>query len=177
MWWKVLPFYCFFTTLVLLLVVVFGAFPCSWVFFYAIWTGFIVVTVGSEILREAYHTDKTFRGFYEDYPIGRNWWLIRSSTKKESLCGSLFFGCWLEEQSLKNWGFCQPWQSCRYHGIDKSCNPCSNSGFLIQWKLWGVSWKRLPQNIFFLDLLFFLIYCFRTTRSIFMEAWCQDQIL
>lgn len=64
----------FVTTMVLLLVVVFSVmdFPYSWVFFATLFGQVLLVVTVYKILREAYHTDKTFEDFYEDYPIGRN---------------------------------------------------------------------------------------------------------
>ncbi|WP_194851131.1 hypothetical protein [Nonlabens antarcticus] len=59
------------TTLVLLTVVIFSAmnFPFSWVFYASCAGQALLVYTVIRVLKDDYHTDKTFADFYEDHSM------------------------------------------------------------------------------------------------------------
>ena len=60
------------TSLVLLTVTIMAAmnFPFNWVFYVTVLGQVMVVFMVYRVLRDNYTTDKTFKDFYEDHPIG-----------------------------------------------------------------------------------------------------------
>lgn len=65
--------YLFATTFVLVTVAIFAAmdFPFSWVFYLTVFGQVLLVYSVMKVLKDNYTTDKTFKDFYEDNPIGR----------------------------------------------------------------------------------------------------------
>lgn len=45
--------------------------PLNWVFFLTCLGQVLVIVMAYKVLRDKYHTDKTFEDFYEDHPIGK----------------------------------------------------------------------------------------------------------
>jgi TRAP-type C4-dicarboxylate transport system permease small subunit len=66
-------FYLIITTLVLITVTIFAAMdlPFSWVFYLSVFGQALLVFSVIKVLKDNYTTDKTFKDFYEDHPIGR----------------------------------------------------------------------------------------------------------
>ncbi|WP_317045949.1 hypothetical protein [Marixanthomonas spongiae] len=64
--------YLIVTTMILLTVVVFSVmnFSFSWVFYLTVIGQILLVFSVYKVLTDAYSTDKTFKDFYEDHPIG-----------------------------------------------------------------------------------------------------------
>ncbi|WP_298895951.1 hypothetical protein [uncultured Psychroserpens sp.] len=65
-------FYVVVTTLLLVTVTIAAAMdiPLNWVFFLTCIGQVFVVIMVYKVLRDNYTTEKTFKDFYEDYPIG-----------------------------------------------------------------------------------------------------------
>ncbi len=59
------------TTIVLLTVTIMAAmnFPFNWVFYITVLGQVMIVYMVYRVLTDHYTTDKTFKDFYEDYPI------------------------------------------------------------------------------------------------------------
>jgi len=59
------------TTIVLLTVTIMAAmnFPFNWVFYVTVLGQVMIVYMVYKVLTDNYTTDKTFKDFYEDYPI------------------------------------------------------------------------------------------------------------
>lgn len=66
-------FYVAITTLllVILTIMVVMDMPLNWVFYLTCVGQVLVVVMAYKVLRDNYHTDKTFEDFYEDHPIGK----------------------------------------------------------------------------------------------------------
>lgn len=66
-------FYVVITTLllVMLTIMVVMDMPFNWVFYLTCIGQIFVIVMVYRVLRDNYTTDKTFRDFYEDHPIGR----------------------------------------------------------------------------------------------------------
>ncbi|WP_422081897.1 hypothetical protein [Ulvibacterium sp.] len=60
------------TTLLLVTVTIMVAmdFPFNWVFYLTVLGQILIVYMVYKVLTDNYTTDKTFKDFYEDYPIG-----------------------------------------------------------------------------------------------------------
>ncbi|MCD2260331.1 hypothetical protein [Psychroserpens luteolus] len=65
-------FYVVVTTLLLVTITIAAAMdmPLNWVFFLTCIGQVFVVIMVYKVLRDNYTTEKTFKDFYEDYPIG-----------------------------------------------------------------------------------------------------------
>lgn len=63
--------YVVITTLVLITVTVMAAMnlPFNWIFYMTVFGQCLVVLMVYKVLTDAYTTNKTFKDFYEDYPI------------------------------------------------------------------------------------------------------------
>lgn len=61
------------TTFVLVTVAIFAAmdFPFGWVFYLTVLGQALLIFSVFKVLRDSYTTDKTFKDFYEDHPIGQ----------------------------------------------------------------------------------------------------------
>ncbi|MGB5436799.1 MAG: hypothetical protein WBM98_12975 [Maribacter sp.] len=61
------------TTIILVIVTIMAAmnFPFNWVFYVTVLGQSMVVYMVYKVLTDDYKTDKTFKDFYEDHPIGR----------------------------------------------------------------------------------------------------------
>ena len=59
------------TTLVLFTVTIMAAmnFPFNWVFYVTVFGQLMIVYMVYKVLTDDYNTNKTFKDFYEDYPI------------------------------------------------------------------------------------------------------------
>jgi len=66
--------YLVITTLVLITVTIFAAMglPFSWVFYLTVLGQILLVISVYKVLRDNYTTNKTFRDFYEDHPMGKD---------------------------------------------------------------------------------------------------------
>ena len=64
-------FYVVFTTVLLVIVTIFVSMnvPFGWVFWLTCFGQFMVVIMVYKVLRDNYTTEKTFKDFYEDFPI------------------------------------------------------------------------------------------------------------
>ena len=65
--------YLVLTTFVLVTVAIFAAmdFPFGWVFYLTVLGQAPLIFSVFKVLRDSYTTDKTFKDFYEDHPIGQ----------------------------------------------------------------------------------------------------------
>ena len=65
--------YLVLTTFVLITVAIFEAmdFPFGWVFYLTVLGQALLIFSVFKVLRDSYTTDKTFKDFYEDHPIGQ----------------------------------------------------------------------------------------------------------
>ena len=65
--------YLVLTTFVLVTVAIFAAmdFPFGWVFYLTVLGQVLLIFSVFKVLRDSYTTDKTFKDFYEDHPIGQ----------------------------------------------------------------------------------------------------------
>lgn len=65
--------YLVITTVILITVALFAAmdFPFRWVFFIAIFGDIFLIFSVLKVLKDKYSTNKTFRDFYGDHPIGK----------------------------------------------------------------------------------------------------------
>ncbi|HBL80464.1 MULTISPECIES: hypothetical protein [Aequorivita] len=65
--------YLVLTTFVLVTVAIFAAmdFPFGWVFYLTVLGQALLIFSVFKVLRDSYTTDKTFKDFYEDHPIGQ----------------------------------------------------------------------------------------------------------
>jgi TRAP-type C4-dicarboxylate transport system permease small subunit len=65
--------YLVLTTFVLITVAIFAAmdFPFGWVFYLTVLGQALLIFSVFKVLRDSYTTDKTFKDFYEDHPIGQ----------------------------------------------------------------------------------------------------------
>lgn len=65
--------YLVLTTFVLVTVAIFAAmdFPFGWVFYLTVLGQGLLIFSVFKVLRDSYTTDKTFKDFYEDHPIGQ----------------------------------------------------------------------------------------------------------
>ncbi len=65
--------YLVLTTFVLITVAIFAAmdFPFGWVFYLTVLGQGLLIFSVFKVLRDSYTTDKTFKDFYEDHPIGQ----------------------------------------------------------------------------------------------------------
>ena len=61
------------TTVILITVAIFAAMdlPFRWVFFITVFGEILLVLSVIKVLKDKYTTDKTFKDFYEDHPIGK----------------------------------------------------------------------------------------------------------
>ncbi|MBT8304135.1 MAG: hypothetical protein KJP09_06675 [Bacteroidia bacterium] len=64
-------FYIFFTTMLLILITIFVSMdmPFNVVFYLTCFGQLMVCVMVYKVLRDNYKTDKTFKDFYEDFPI------------------------------------------------------------------------------------------------------------
>ena len=62
------------TTIVLITVTIMSAmdFPFNWVFFVTVLGQIMIVKIVYKVLTDNYTTDKTFKDFYEDRPMGQS---------------------------------------------------------------------------------------------------------
>ena len=62
------------TTIILVIVTIMAAmnFPFNWVFYVTVLGQSMVVYMVYKVLTNDYNTDKTFKDFYEDHPIGQS---------------------------------------------------------------------------------------------------------
>jgi len=62
------------TTIVLITVTIMSAmdFPFNWVFFVTVLGQIMIVKMVYKVLTDNYTTDKTFKDFYEDRPMGQS---------------------------------------------------------------------------------------------------------
>lgn len=62
------------TTIILVVVTIMAAmnFPFNWVFYVTVLGQSMVVYMVYKVLTDDYKTDKTFKDFYEDHPIGQS---------------------------------------------------------------------------------------------------------
>lgn len=62
-----------FTTLILVTLTIFATmgFSFSWIFYLTIFGQALLIFSVLRILKDDYHTDKTFKDFYEDHPISK----------------------------------------------------------------------------------------------------------
>lgn len=62
------------TTIILVIVTIMAAmnFPFNWVFYVTVLGQSMVVYMVYKVLTDDYKTDKTFKDFYEDHPIGQS---------------------------------------------------------------------------------------------------------
>ncbi len=65
--------YLVLTTFVLVTVAIFATmdFPFGWVFYLTVLGQALLIFSVFKVLRDSYTTDKTFKDFYEDHPIGQ----------------------------------------------------------------------------------------------------------
>ncbi len=65
--------YLVLTTFVLVTVAIFATmdFPFGWVFYLTVLGQALFIFSVFKVLRDSYTTDKTFKDFYEDHPIGQ----------------------------------------------------------------------------------------------------------
>lgn len=65
--------YLVLTTFVLVTVAIFATmdFPFGWVFYLTVLGQGLLIFSVFKVLRDSYTTDKTFKDFYEDHPIGQ----------------------------------------------------------------------------------------------------------
>lgn len=65
--------YLVLTTFVLVTVAIFAAmdFPFGWLFYLTVLGQALLIFSVFKVLRDSYTTDKTFKDFYEDHPIGQ----------------------------------------------------------------------------------------------------------
>lgn len=65
--------YLVLTTFVLVTVAIFAAmdFPFGWVFYLTVLGQALLIFSVFKVLKDSYTTDKTFKDFYEDHPIGQ----------------------------------------------------------------------------------------------------------
>lgn len=65
--------YLVLTIFVLVTVAIFAAmdFPFGWVFYLTVLGQALLIFSVFKVLRDSYTTDKTFKDFYEDHPIGQ----------------------------------------------------------------------------------------------------------
>lgn len=65
--------YLVLTTFVLVTVAIFATmdFPFEWVFYLTVLGQALLIFSVFKVLRDSYTTDKTFKDFYEDHPIGQ----------------------------------------------------------------------------------------------------------
>lgn len=62
-----------FTTLILVTLTIFAVmgFPFSWIFYLTVFGQALLIFSVLRVLKDDYHTDKTFKDFYEDHPISK----------------------------------------------------------------------------------------------------------
>ena len=62
------------TTITLVIVTIMAAmeFPLNWVFYLTVLGQIMIVYMVYKVLTDKYITEKTFKDFYEDHPIGRS---------------------------------------------------------------------------------------------------------
>ena len=62
------------TTIVLVIVTIMAAmnFPFNWVFYITVLGQFMIVYMVYKVLTDDYVTEKSFKDYYEDHPIGRS---------------------------------------------------------------------------------------------------------
>lgn len=62
-----------FTTLILVTVTIFATmgFSITWIFYFTVFGQALLIYTVFRVLKDKYHTDKTFKDFYEDHPISK----------------------------------------------------------------------------------------------------------